>query len=50
MRKKQQHKEKTGCRSTNRNTAKIDRTIQMTNHRGIHQSQQGNGDIGEDHR
>lgn len=45
----QQHKEKAGRRCTNRHAAQINRAIKMTNYRRIDQSQQRNGDIGENH-
>ena len=47
--KKEQHKEEAGRRCANRHAAQINRTVEMTNNGGIHQPQQRNGDIGEDH-
>ena len=46
---KQQHEEKTGGRRADRDTAEVNRAVEMANHGGIHQSQQRNGDIGENH-
>ncbi|MNC64678.1 hypothetical protein D3C75_1149030 [compost metagenome] len=47
--KEQQHKQEAGRRSTNRYAAEVNRRIEMADHRRIHQPQQGNADVGDDH-
>ena len=48
--KQQQHEEETGSRRPNRDAAEVYRAVKVADHRGIHQPQQRDGDIGENHR
>ncbi|MBH8308758.1 polysaccharide biosynthesis C-terminal domain-containing protein [Acinetobacter baumannii] len=46
----QQHEEKTGGRRPARSAAEVSRAVQVADHRRIHQPQQRDGDVGENHR
>jgi LPS O-antigen subunit length determinant protein (WzzB/FepE family) len=48
LQEQQQHKE-AGRRCANRHAAQINRAVEVANNGGIHQPQQRNGDIGENH-
>ena len=47
--KQQQHKQETGGRRSDRDAAEVYRAVKVADHRGIHQPQQRDGDIGENH-